>query len=94
MEAKSVVWFSPNDEYAFFDWLERIECVTAVYGEHTSIFVDVDANALTQMEFRELIAIFRRYQIDLSQLRSLDTPAAREWLKNVTADWKRQVFRD
>ena len=65
------VYWSEGDEQAHFDWLRRIPCIHDVKGRGTRLFLSIEAQAMTDQDFRELVAVYRRYGGDLDQLNAL-----------------------
>jgi hypothetical protein len=61
-------YWSPGDERAHFEWLERISVARGVRGQGRRVFLDLDASAATADDLRELEAVYRRFGGDLAQL--------------------------
>ena len=78
LHTRSVRYLSEGDEDIFFDWLNRIECVTSISGMGDLLTIEVERSAITDECLRELIALFSRYQVDLSQLANLATDEDRK----------------
>ena len=66
------VFFSPDDEAAFFHWLSPIESIAEVRGQHRQLHVQFK-HAPTDDEVSSLLVLFRRWQIDLSALEPFQT---------------------
>lgn len=65
------VWFySPADELIFFHFIKQIEAVRLVEGLGEDVFLHVKT-PISLKSLRDLIGLFRRYNIDLSELRLL-----------------------
>lgn len=90
---ESPVFYSGVDEDVFFAWIERIEPVGEVRGEGRLLRLKVAAAQLDEDSFRELIAIFKRYALDMKELAKLDLPAFTQWFRNPKAYWHEQVFK-
>ena len=68
---EGTTYWSQGDERAHFEWLERIGAVRSVRGEGRRVYLDIDPAAVTADDARELKAVYRRYDGDLSQLPGL-----------------------
>lgn len=85
-------YYSQGDERAFFEWLERIPCVSKLDGEGEELRIHVSGSRLTQGSLRELIAAFRRYGVSMPQLARLETATNRKWFRDPSAYWYRLIF--
>lgn len=92
LEARSVRFFSPHDEAAFFEWLGKVRCVKKIEGRDASLFVSVDLPAVDELALRELLSLFRRYNVDMRQLARLDRDEFAEWFHESNAYWYKGVF--
>jgi hypothetical protein len=83
------VFFSHQDEDHFFSWLSSLRSVKQVEGEGWELAITFRTSRLSLAETRELIAIFRRYQIDRRDLSSLLA-----WTKKLQPRpyWFKEVF--
>lgn len=88
--ATSVTYFSQHDETAFFDWLNRLECVAGFEGSGKHLFIDLE-RIPTDDDLRDLLALFHRYKVNMRQLARFDRPR-RAWFHNPKAYWYRRVF--
>ena len=86
--ATSVRYFSQGDEEAFFCWLKRIRCVGEVHGVGRDLLIPLSA-APDDDDLRELIGLFYRYRVDMTQLAVF---ARSEWASNPKAFWHRRMF--
>ena len=85
-------YYSHGDERAFFEWLERIPCVTKLDGDGEELHIHVSSSKVTQGCLRELIAAFWRYGVSMPQLAALETATNRKWLRDPSAYWYRSIF--
>ena len=92
LEADSVRYFSENDELAFFNWLQKISCVKKYEGRGTTLHIFVDTNAINDVDLRELLALFRRYQTPLAQLKIFDKPEFAGWFRDPRGYWHSEIF--
>lgn len=86
VRASSVRFYSPMDEDAFFDWLGKIQSIKEVYGEDRDIVLSFSGDEVSDADLHELIAVFRRYDIDKRRLRSLVNDKNQEWVRSWEAD--------
>lgn len=92
LEAVKIRFFSQNDEAAFFEWIAKISSVKKFEGRGFSIFLYVDSETLSEEGLRDLIALFRRYNISMKQLSVFDRKPFSEWFHNENAYWFCEVF--
>lgn len=62
------VYFSDGDEAAFFAWLEAIPAVRSVSGKVRDLHIELRSGDLSDADWRELNALFRRYEMDTAGL--------------------------
>jgi len=89
--ADSVKYRSDNDERAFFEWLQRIEGVTRFEGVGRELRIDVSPE-IDEWGLRDLIALFFRYGIDVTQIPKVFPVDEHPWLHQDTAYWFRAMF--
>lgn len=92
LQARSVTYYSPGDEEAFFEWLDRIECVEGGSGSGDTLYISVNRAEVDEDCLTELLALFRRYEVDLKQLRVFDSEEFAPWFRNPKAYWYAEVF--
>ncbi|WP_278264782.1 hypothetical protein [Nocardia sp. AG03] len=86
------VWYhSPGDEAAFFDWLGKIRAVHSVGGQLRTLDIAVKT-PVDDDSLREILALFRRYDIEMAQLRKLDNAQVSEWFHDPQKYWHEPVF--
>jgi hypothetical protein len=68
---ESTEYWSEGDETAHFAWLRRIPCIREIKGSGTRVYLRITDNSVTDNDFRELIAVYRRYGGDIHQLAPL-----------------------
>ncbi|WP_280238139.1 hypothetical protein [Nocardia abscessus] len=91
LKATGVKYGSPYDEAAFFEWLDKIPAVRSYEGELRTLYIKVDATADDESVY-ELVSLFDRYQVDMSQLRVFDTERIGEWFRKPESYWYESVF--
>lgn len=91
LKAVGVKYGSANDEAAFFGWLDKIPAVRSYRGELRTLYINVDAAAGDE-SVQELVALFQRYHVDMSQLRVFDTERIGDWFRDPQKYWHEQIF--
>jgi hypothetical protein len=84
-------FWSEGDERALFDWLERIESVSGVRGQGTTLTLEI-REPVSDAALRELIGLFTRYGIEMSDLARFEAAGNREWFRDRGAFWYENVF--
>ena len=92
LEATGVRFFSQGDEAAFFSWLGKLDCVERYEGRGLTLFISVDAAAVDEDGLRELLALFRRYGVELKQLSAFDRSPFADWFRSEQAYWHKEIF--
>ena len=92
LQAFSVGFFSQGDETAFFAWIKSMPFVEQIEGHGRSLFMKVNASAIDEDGLRELLALFRRYEVDLAQLVAFDREEFAEWFRHADAYWHNDIF--
>jgi len=87
-----VPYFSQEDENHFFRWLKRIKAVQgnivgSKHGLHLTLSDPVDDDSLY-----DLIALLKRYSVDMRCLATLCTPANESWFRSSRKYWYRAIF--
>jgi hypothetical protein len=89
--ARSVTFYSEKDEELFSDWIKKIACVKNCYGKDIDIIIDLH-NVVSNKSLRDLIGLFYRYNINMSQLSIFETKENKAWFRNPQAYWYESVF--
>ncbi len=92
LSAKRVWYFSEHDEAAFFEWLDKLPCVQRYEGKLDVLSIYVDPSKVNESSVRELLALFRRYSVEMTQLRVLDRDEFASWFRDPRAYWHAAVF--
>jgi hypothetical protein len=93
LRCKRVWFFSTGDEKAFFGFAAGIKAVREVSGEVDEILLQVVSRP-SETSLRDLIALFYRYDIEMSQLRQFCSPGNRHWFHDPQKFWFEKVFRN
>jgi hypothetical protein len=81
-----------NDERAFFEWLKRIPCVKSCRGDGRNGLVVRLKRRPGKDDLWQLLALCRRYGVDMRQLAKFETAKNRDWFCNPRAVWHEAVF--
>lgn len=92
LEAKGVFFFSPCDEDVFFEWLKKISCIESFEGKGLSIILRVNKLLVGESDLRELLSLFKRYNIDMRQLKIFDEECFSSWFRAKSSFWHSGVF--
>lgn len=90
---KLPTFFSDIDEESLFNWLTRLEAVRETRGEGRFLRIQVATEQLEEDSLRELIALFKRFDLDMTELQKLDLPPFSAWFRNPNTYWHDQVFK-
>lgn len=91
LEATGVKYFSRLDETAFFGWLQSIPCVGNVRGGGRTLLIELKSD-VDDESLRELVAIFRRYGVDMRQLARFRHASNESWFARPESAWFSAVF--
>lgn len=78
---KRVIFFSPQDEDIFFEWVKSIAYIVDVKGRGDTIYLFTASRRIKKEEIQSLISLFRRYNLDTSELDFLMTKSNEEWIE-------------
>ena len=91
--ASAVLFFSACDEDAFFAWLDKLSCIIEYCGEGIALHITLNVALLDDSSLRELLALFFRYGVEMTQLSVFETDSNRSWFRNSGAYWYTRVFQ-
>lgn len=94
LRADRVEYFSQFDEAAFFEWLDKIKCISRYDGEGSVLYIYITKSLVDDYCLRDLLAIFNRYNIDMKQLIVFMTKKNKVWFSKPTMYWFDRVFKD
>lgn len=80
-------FLSIGDEHRFFNALEINSAVTKAQGLGRALKLTIDGRKLTKSNTRELIALFCRYGIDLTFLKTLVSRRDWGWINDSESYW-------
>ena len=83
-----VVFYSPHDEDAFFEWVKKIPCITTF--DPVTLFVR--SKVMSNENLRDLTALLFRYGAEMSQLQQFCNSRNESWFKEPHKYWHESVF--
>ncbi len=89
---EGVVYYSDNDEAAFFEWLSKMNCIVKVGGEFRELHLMVQIDLVDRNNLLDIIALFYRYKMDIKQILKLDRPEFSSWLHDAQTYWFADMF--
>ena len=90
---KRISFYSTFDDDAFFEWLKKISCVSNVKGFGEELYINVDKSKITEIDLREILALFYRYNVEMKQLGDFLNDENKPWFfDNKEAFWHKRVF--
>ena len=92
LQATGVRFYSQGDEGAFFSWLKRLPFVDHFEGCGLTLYIKVNSSAVDEDGLRELLALFRRYGVELAQLVVFDRDEFADWFRRADAYWHKDIF--
>lgn len=90
--ASEVRYFSQGDEDNFFKWLSRIKIIKNLIYKHKDVIIELESQLIDDEDLEELIAIYLRYKLDLSQIAQFRHDGNQEWFANKKKLWYKKVF--
>ncbi len=89
---KGVIYFSLNDEAAFFEWMKKLKCIKRIDGSGDELWIFLRSKNLSDRSLRDLIAMFYRYKIDMTQLQQFLNPSNAHWFNDKKLWFHKLVF--
>jgi hypothetical protein len=72
--------------------LDKLACVEKYEGELDALNIYVNQARVDAGSVYELLAMFRRYGVDMAQLRVFDREEFASWFRNPKSHWFNEVF--
>ena len=92
LECRNLIFYSPQDEAAFFAWAQAIPAVVSVDGRGRSTNLKVKSKRISEASLRELIALHHRYRVSMRQLAQFRNVTNEAWFASPEAYWFKPVF--
>lgn len=90
---RSPKFYSFLDRAMFYEWCRWISCIDQVIEEAGDVSIILKSKELPESELYELIYLFKRYEIDMTQLRPYLTKKNSAFFrKHKNAYWYEPLF--
>jgi hypothetical protein len=86
-------FYSHVDEANFFGWISQIKSVKKCEGRLHDLVLTFESSMIPDSDLWELLAVFRRYNLDLSKLATFSNEENEAWFSDETMVWFDDVFR-
>jgi hypothetical protein len=93
LECKPLLFLSELDELSFFDRIKQIKCVELIYGRE-GIFLNLKSKKVSNVCLRELLSLFYRYNIEMTQLSVFLNEDNKDWFLVKTKYWYKRTFKN
>jgi hypothetical protein len=95
LECKNTTFFSQLDETSFFERIDQIKCIKRWEGVSNSIVLHIKTKTISDNCLRELISLFHRYKIEMSQLSCFLDKKNKKWFfDNKESFWHKKIFKN
>ena len=92
---KKVTFYCLKDEDAFFEWIKKIGCIDETSAAGDELYLHIAADEIHDHDLDDLIGLFYRYDIEMTQLARFLTDDNKKWFyDNKIAFWHKKVFKD
>lgn len=88
LDCSGIVFMSQLDEKYLFEWAEEISCVMG-WSQDKLI---IRSRRISESNLRELLAMFWRYGIPMTQLAQFKNSANVVWFTDPLKYWHKKVF--
>jgi hypothetical protein len=93
IEIQLTSFYSRGDERRFFQGLSEIDCIKNVQGVGRGLVFDINLNRFSKEKVFEFVALFWRYQIDLTPLKLLAEKNKKfAWLSEAQFYWHARMY--
>ncbi len=91
---KDLKFYSKKDENVFFEWINKIDCIDSTSVHLNEFHLYMASDELEDDALRNLLALFYRYKLDMSQLKRFLTKDNKKWFfdKKYPGYWNKKVF--
>lgn len=79
LTCKSVMFYSQTDEALFFKWIDSIPSIVDSDGRLDELYLYLNSYDIPGKDLWELLALFYRYNVDMTQLKHFLNKDNREW---------------
>lgn len=74
------------------EWAKRISCIERLEGSGSELRIHIRRRRISNACLWELIALFHRYDVAMSQLAQFESASNRAWFRDRRMFWYRSVF--
>lgn len=90
---KRVAYYGLTDKELFFHWICMLSSVHHINGDGDELYLVLKSDQLNEQHIMELLAFFKRYAIDLRQIRPLLNETNQAYfMKKKSAFWYKPLF--
>lgn len=94
LTCKSIWYYSQIDEDLFFEWINRIPSIIGTQFAGDILYLKIKSNNIPDDHLRELLALFYKYKINMSQLKVFLNNNNKNWFfDNPNSYWHKKVFK-
>ena len=91
--AKSVAFYSHQDEEAFLNWIKAIKSIKMIDYQGSEMHIYIKSNRISDKDLNNLLALFFRYKIKMNQLSVFLNDANKEWFFDQSKMyWHKKIF--
>lgn len=92
---ENVKYHGEMDEEMFFLWVRSIECIDTYQRIGNALYLYLKFKKLTSLDLYDLLYLFKRYKIDMTQLRPFLTEKNQKiFMKRKNVYWYKPLFGD
>jgi hypothetical protein len=92
LECKLVRFLSELDELSFDERIQKISCIEFSKGLGDTLFLKIKSKNISDRCLRELISLFYRYKINMTQLAVFLNEKNKHWFLDQKAFWFKKTF--
>ncbi len=91
---KGVIFYSQNDENAFFEWIKKIPSIIRFDGIRDELYLYIKSKTIPNKDLDDLIALFHRYKVkNIKQLALFLNKKNQKWFyENKEMYWHKKIF--
>ncbi|MBI2344449.1 hypothetical protein HYV10_00045 [Candidatus Dependentiae bacterium] len=92
---EGVKYYCKEDEDVFFEWIEKIKCIETFSYRWKFLYLHIPSGNIDDESLKELLSLFYRYNIKMSQLAEFLTKNNKKWFyDNKKSFWYKNVFQN
>ena len=88
----NVRYYSDLDKEGFFEWIKKIKSVVEMEKIDGELYLYFKSKRIPDKDLRSLIALFRRFKIDMKQLQLFLNERNKRWLRDGRGHWVELIF--